>query len=246
MNMPFIIAKFKPAGSLLLTALMLLAISSCNSTSNSTENSGTATRATPQPTTTGTTPAPAATVETPLIVAFGDSLTAGYGLQDSQSYPALLQQRLDERGYRYRVVNAGVSGDTSAGGRRRIDWALKGDVRILILELGANDALRGQPPKGVKENLAEIIEKAQGRKVKVVLAGMEAPPNLGAEYTEEFRSVFRDLAKEHNVALIPFFLAGVGGITDLNQGDGIHPNARGTRVVVENAWRAIEPLLIKE
>jgi acyl-CoA thioesterase-1 len=182
----------------------------------------------------------------PLIVAFGDSLTAGYGLSESQSYPSLLQHRLDREGYRYRVVNAGVSGDTSAGGVRRVEWALKGDVRFLILELGANDALRGQPAAETKKNLAHIIETALRHKVTVVLAGMEAPPNLGVEYTREFREVFRDLARQYNLALVPFFLEGIGGVNELNQSDGIHPNAKGTEIVVENIWRVLGPLLGKD
>jgi acyl-CoA thioesterase-1 len=182
-----------------------------------------------------------------LIVAFGDSLTAGYGLPDpsTQSYPALLQKRLDERGYSYRVVNAGVSGDTSAGGARRIDWALKGDVAVLILELGGNDALRGQPPTSVKQNLRTIIEAAQKRGVKVILTGMEALPNLGPEYTSEFRGVFSDLASQYKLPFLTFFLEGVGGVADLNQPDGIHPNIRGTEVVLDNVWRVLEPLLTK-
>ena len=182
----------------------------------------------------------------PLIVAFGNSLTAGYGLADSQSYPTLLQQRLDQKGYHYRVVNAGVSGETSAGGVRRIEWALKGDVRFLILELGANDALRGQPVAETKKNLAQIIETAQSHKVTVILAGMEAPPNLGVEYTREFRAVFRDLARQHNIELVPFFLEGIGGISELNQSDGMHPNAKGTEIVLENIWRVLGPLLDKK
>lgn len=178
-----------------------------------------------------------------MIVAFGDSLTAGYGLPDSQSYPARLQRLLIERGYRYRVVNAGVSGDTSAGGARRVEWALKGDVRVMILELGGNDALRGQPPAELKKNLARIIETAKKRGVNVILAGMEAPPNLGPDYTREFREVFSDLAREYDAPLIPFFLARVGGIAELNQMDGIHPNDKGTQIVVDNVWRILEPLL---
>jgi acyl-CoA thioesterase-1 len=187
--------------------------------------------------------APANETELPQIVAFGDSLTAGYGLASSQSYPSLLQQRLDEQGYRYRVVNAGISGDTSAGGVRRLDWALQGNVKFLILELGANDGLRGQPVAETKKNLAQIIERAQSRGVKVILAGMEAPPNYGADYTREFRQAFRDLAEQYNVPLIPFFLEGVGGVSRLNQGDGIHPNTEGTKLVVDNVWRVLEPLL---
>lgn len=184
--------------------------------------------------------------DAPVIVAFGDSLTAGYGLAESQSYPSLLQRRLLDRGYRYRVVNAGVSGDTTAGGVRRIDWALKGDVRILILELGANDGLRGQPVSEMKKNLAQIIERAQERNVKVILAGMEALPNFGPEYTSEFRRAFSDLAKEYKVAFIPFFLDKVGGIAELNQADGIHPNPKGVPIIVDNVWNVLEPMLKEE
>lgn len=192
-------------------------------------------------------PAPAATSKEgwPTIVAFGDSLTAGYGLLEEQSYTTLLQRRLDEKGYRYRVVNAGVSGDTSAGGVRRIDWALEGDVKLLILELGGNDALRGQPVSAMKKNLARIIETAQARGVTVLLAGMEAPPNLGAEYTQAYRQVYRDLAKQYKLAFIPFVLEGIGGLAEMNQPDGIHPNAEGEKIMAENVWRVLEPLLEK-
>jgi acyl-CoA thioesterase-1 len=179
----------------------------------------------------------------PKIVAFGDSLTAGYGLDPSDSYPALLQKRLDQLGYKYEVINAGRPGDTTADGLSRIDWALKGDVRFLILELGANDGLRGLPTSQMKENLDQIIRRAKSRKVKVILAGMEAPPNYGRQYTDEFRNVFRKLAKDHQVKLIPFFLEGVAGRSELNQSDGIHPNAEGMKLVMENVWRALEPML---
>jgi acyl-CoA thioesterase-1 len=179
----------------------------------------------------------------PIILAFGDSLTAGYGLSPAESYPTLLQARLDQRGYRYRVVNAGVSGDTTAGGRRRLDWSLEGPVRIMILALGGNDGLRGQPVTEMKANLAGMIELAQGRGVKVVLAGMEAPPNLGPEYTREFRAAYRDLARQYRTPLIPFLLEGVGGRPDLNQPDGIHPNVEGEKLLLENVWRVIETQL---
>lgn len=186
------------------------------------------------------------TEELPQIVAFGDSLTAGFGLEPAQSYPALLQKRLDEKGYRYRVVNAGVSGDTSADGLRRIDWSLKGDIRFLILELGANDALRGQPIPAMKKNLAQIIEHTQSRGVAVILAGMEAPPNYGEEYTRDFRTAFQDLARQYHVKLIPFFLERVGGLAEYNQADGMHPNAKGAEMVTENVWRVLEPLLARQ
>jgi acyl-CoA thioesterase-1 len=179
----------------------------------------------------------------PKIVAFGDSLTAGYGLDPSESYPALLQKRLDELGYKYEVVNAGRSGDTTADGLSRLDWALMGDVRFLILELGANDGLRGLPISQMKENLDQIIRRAKNRKIKIILAGMEAPPNYGRQYADEFRNAFRQLAKDHQVKLIPFFLEGVAGHPNLNQSDGIHPNAEGMKLVMENVWRALEPML---
>lgn len=182
----------------------------------------------------------------PVILAFGDSLTEGYGLEKASSYPSLLQKRLDEKGYRYRVVNAGISGDTTAGGVNRLDTALKHNkVEIMILELGANDMLRGKDLRDTRQNLATMIEKAQAQKIAVVLAGMEAPPNFGEDYQREFHSIFPDLAKQYNVTLIPFFLAEVAGKADLNQGDGIHPNTKGTPIVVENVWRAVEPLLKK-
>lgn len=181
----------------------------------------------------------------PVIVAFGDSLTAGYGLPESESYTTLLQEKLEAEGYQYRVVNAGVSGDTSAGGARRLDWSLEGDVKFMILELGGNDGLRGLPVTELKKNLAQIIETAQQRNITVILAGMEAPPNLGAAYANSFRQVYRDLAKQYSVVLIPFVLEGVGGKPELNQPDGIHPNAEGEKVFTENVWRVLEPVLAK-
>lgn len=181
----------------------------------------------------------------PVIVAFGDSLTAGYGLPESENYTTLLQEKLDAAGYQYRVVNAGVSGDTSAGGARRLDWSLEGDVKFMILELGGNDGLRGLPVTELKKNLAQIIEAAQARKITVILAGMEAPPNLGAAYANSFRQVYRDLARQYSVVLIPFVLEGVGGKPELNQPDGIHPNAEGEKVFTENVWRVLEPVLAR-
>jgi acyl-CoA thioesterase-1 len=182
----------------------------------------------------------------PLIVAFGDSLTAGFGLHNDYAFPTLLQRKLDEKGHHFRVVNAGMAGDTSAGGVNRIDWALEeGSVKFLILELGGNDGLRGLPVAEMKKNLAEIIERAQARKVAVVLAGMEAPPNMGEEYTGKFRQVFPDLAKKYKLTLIPFVLEGVAGNREMNQPDGIHPNVAGEKVMTENVWRELEPLLLK-
>jgi acyl-CoA thioesterase-1 len=181
----------------------------------------------------------------PRIVFLGDSLTAGLGLPREQSVPSLIQARLDAEGYAYEVVNAGVSGDTSAGGLRRLDWALDGDVDVLVVELGANDGLRGLPVPQMKENLEQIITKAKARGITVILTGMEAPPNYGPVYTAAFRKAFRDLADDHDVTFVPFFLDGVAGIATLNNRDGIHPNAEGAKVIEQTIWRALEPELEK-
>lgn len=192
-------------------------------------------------------PAPVAPAAArPRIVFLGDSLTAGLGLQPAESIPSLLQARLDGAGYKYEVVNAGVSGDTSAGGLRRLDWSLQGPVDVLVLELGANDGLRGLPVAEMKRNLDEIIATAKRRGVTVVLTGMEAPPNYGAAYTSEFRQVFSDLAKQHGVVFVPFFLDGVAGDPKLNQRDGIHPNPEGARIVERLMWTTLEPLLERD
>jgi acyl-CoA thioesterase-1 len=179
----------------------------------------------------------------PKIVALGDSLTAGLGLPESQAYPALLQEKLDADGYAFEVVNMGISGDTSAGGLRRLDWALEGDVKVLIVALGANDGLRGLPVEQMKKNLAGIIERAKAEDITVILAGMEAPPNYGREYTAAFRRVYPDLAREQGVRLLPFLLDKVAGDAALNQPDGIHPNARGAEIVAEGVWKMLRPVL---
>jgi acyl-CoA thioesterase-1 len=174
------------------------------------------------------------------VVALGDSLTAGYGLHADQAYPALLEARLRSAGLAVEVVNAGVSGDTSAGGLRRVDWALDGEVRVLIVALGGNDALRGLSVDDLRRNLAGILDRARDRGLKVVLAGMEAPPNLGPAYTRSFRRVYQDLAGEYDAALLPFLLDGVAGVASLNQGDGIHPNVEGTVRVTDNLFPLVE------
>ncbi len=179
----------------------------------------------------------------PLLVALGDSLTAGLGLDVDDAYPARLERALRDDGYAVTVVNAGVSGDTSAAGSSRAEWALEGDVRILILALGGNDGLRGLPADQMKRNLSQILALAAGRGIRVLLAGMEAPPNFGATYTAEFRAVFEDLAREHDVAFLPFLLDGVAADPALNQADGIHPNADGAAIVAAGVRNAIEPLL---
>jgi acyl-CoA thioesterase-1 len=187
------------------------------------------------------------TENVPKIVAFGDSLTAGYGLSPNESYPALLQKMLDADGFRYEVVNAGESGGTSAGGVRRIDWALgAGNVRFVILELGANDFLRGQPVAETKKNLADIITRAKSRGAQVLLAGMLTTTEFGRDYERQISDAYKSLAAEHEVTLIPFFLEGVAGIDTLNQEDRIHPNAEGTKIVAATVYRHLKPLLEKE
>lgn len=187
--------------------------------------------------------APKPSPDLPKIVVLGDSLTAGLGLAETQAFPSILQEYVDKAGYKFKVVNAGVSGDTSAGGLRRVDWALDGNVRVLVLALGANDGLRGLPVREMKSNLTAIVARARARKAEVILAGMEAPPNYGQEYATEFRNAFRDIAQSEDVLFIPFLLDKVGGVSAMNQGDGIHPNERGARIVAETVWAALRPVL---
>jgi len=184
-----------------------------------------------------------ATSGAPRIVFLGDSLTAGLGLSASEAYPAVVGERLKQDGQDYEVVNAGVSGDTSAGGLRRLDWSLRGNVRVLVIALGGNDGLRGLPVEELRKNLATIIERAQSRGIRVVLAGMEAPPNFGDVYTRRFREVYGDLARTYHVTFIPFFLIDVAGHPALNQGDGIHPTAEGQRLIAARMLKTIAPLL---
>lgn len=188
-----------------------------------------------------------ASARTPRIIFLGDSLTAGLGLDAERNFPSLIGQRLKKEGYPYQVVNAGVSGDTSAGGLRRLEWALgEGDPKILLVALGGNDGLRGLPPPDLERNIAAIIEEGQRRGLTVILAGMEAPPNYGPEYTAAFRQTYQDLARKYRVRLIPFLLQGVAGDSSLNQGDGIHPNERGARMLADTVWHALEPVLKKD
>lgn len=186
-----------------------------------------------------------ASVDEGVVMFFGDSLTAGFGLDPTLAFPALVQKRIDERGWAYRVVNAGVSGDTTSGGLRRIDWVLRQEVDVLVLELGANDALRGTDLALTEENLQGIIDRARVRypDVEIVLAGMQVPPNLGADYTAAFAALFERLAEANDAHLIPFLLEGVGGVPELNLADGIHPNPDGHRRVAGNVWTVLEPIL---
>jgi acyl-CoA thioesterase-1 len=192
-------------------------------------------------------PVPAA-VETnsdarPKVVVLGDSLTAGLGLVETQSFPGLLQKKADEAGLSFEIINAGVSGDTSAGGLRRLDWALHDDVKAVIVALGANDGLRGLSVAEMKQNLSAIIEQARDKGAVVILAGMEAPPNYGQEYAVSFRQAYRDLAREYKLPFIPFLLDKVAGQPGLNQADGIHPNAAGAAIVADTVWAVLEPIL---
>lgn len=187
------------------------------------------------------TPAPRAA--RPEVVFLGDSLTAGLGLDTDLSFPALIQQRIDAAGLDFAVTNAGVSGDTSAGGLRRLEWALQGQPRVLVVALGGNDGLRGLDPAELQKNLAAIIERGQQAGLRVILAGMEAPPNNGPDYTTRFREVYPALARTYSVPLIPFLLDGVAGDSSLNQADGIHPNPEGARRVADTVWKVLEPAL---
>ena len=179
------------------------------------------------------------------IICFGDSLTAGLGVLPEESYPAVLAARLKAEGYSYRVVNAGVSGDTTAGGLRRVDWALRLTPDIVILALGANDGLRGQDLAGVRANLDQLVERFQRSGARVLLAGMRLPPNYGRPYAEEFRRMYAAVARKRSVPFMPFLLDGVGGNPRLNQPDGIHPTAEGHRVIVERLWPHLRPLLTR-
>jgi len=179
----------------------------------------------------------------PAIVAFGDSLTAGEGVSSSLNYPSKLQERLDREGYDYRVINEGISGETSAQGLNRIAAVISLKPEIVIVEFGANDGLRGIPVATMASNLEEIVNRLQSAGIKVILAGMEVPPNYGPEYTRSFREAFRNISESSRIPLIPFFLDGVGGHPELNQEDGIHPTAEGYDIVVDNVWRTLEPLL---
>jgi acyl-CoA thioesterase-1 len=187
------------------------------------------------------TAAPAA--EEAVIVAFGDSLTAGLGVEAGQTYPALLGDRLRREGYDYRVINAGVSGDTTAGGLRRVDWALRLKPEIVILELGVNDALRGQKLAAVRANLDQLVSRFQAAGARVLVAGMRLPPNYGDRYAEDFHRLYGDVARARNAPLMPFFLDGVGAVAHLNQADGIHPTAEGYAIVVDRLWPHLVPLL---
>lgn len=182
---------------------------------------------------------------TKTVLFYGDSLTAGYGLDPDEGYPALIQKKIDAAGLAWRVVNAGLSGETTAGGVRRLDWILRQKIDVFVLELGGNDGLRGIPPEITRENLQTMIERIRAKypDVVIVVAGMQIPTNMGPAYAEAFARIFPEVAEKNRAVLIPFLLEGVGGIPELNLPDGIHPTAEGHRIVAETVWRFVGPLL---
>jgi acyl-CoA thioesterase-1 len=180
-----------------------------------------------------------------VILFLGDSITAGYGLEPSQAFPALIEDKIEAKRWNFKVVNAGQSGDTSAGGLNRMDWLLRSRIDVLVLELGGNDGLRGLPAETTRKNLQAIIDqtKAKYPEAKIILAGMKVPPNMGRDYSRQFDAIFPDLARKNKAALIPFVLEGVGGVRQLNLPDGIHPTAKGHEIVAANTWKVLEPVL---
>ncbi|MDH4351835.1 MAG: arylesterase [Gemmatimonadota bacterium] len=235
-----------------LVAVAMAALSACGRTTER-DRDTTASAAPAAPAASAASAVPAAVPAVPAVVSaavpavvfLGTSLTAGYGLDEDQAYPALIQQRIDSLGLPFRVVNAGVSGETSAGGLRRIDWLLRQPVAVLVLELGANDGLRGQEVEAMRANLQAIIERTREAhpNVAIVVAGMESPPNMGRAYTSAFRAVFPGIARANEATLIPFLLEDVAAVPELNQTDGIHPTAEGQRIVAETVWRYLGPVL---
>lgn len=231
---------------LFLGGVLLLA--GCGSSDTETSqaepsNASTATEVSAEETVEATTPDGNAT-----ILMLGDSITAGYGIDPEQAFPALIQQRIDSLDLPYTVINAGLSGETSAGGLRRIDWLLRQPVDIMLLELGGNDGLRGTSVEVTKQNLQAIIDKAKeaNADMQILLAGMQVPTNLGQDYTRQFREVYPELAEANDLPLIPFILEGVGGVPELNLPDQIHPTAEGHKIVAETVWDGLEPLLKSE
>jgi acyl-CoA thioesterase-1 len=192
-------------------------------------------------------PPPSAGSERPAVMFLGTSLTAGLGVDPEQAYPALIQQKIDSAGLGYRVINAGVSGETSAGALRRVDWLFREPISVLVVESGANDGLRGLPPDAVRENIQAIFNHAQRLQPapSLVLVGMRLPPNYGRAYSDRFQAIYPQLARANNAAFVPFLLQGVGGVADLNQSDGIHPTAEGQRKMAETVWEVLAPVLRK-
>jgi len=232
-----LMTEVKKIRGMLTVAAVLLFFFSCNNNENS---SAVDSNKTKRPTNDS-----AVEVKKKMIVFFGNSLTAGYGLSPSQAFPAVIQKKIDSLGLPYQVINAGVSGETSSGGKTRIDWILKQPVDIFVLELGANDGLRGIPLSATRKNLQDIVDKviAKNPNTKLLFAGMQIPPNMGQTYTTEFRNIYTELAEKNKMILVPFLLEGVGGEPKFNQEDGIHPTAEGHRIVAENLWRSLQKML---
>jgi acyl-CoA thioesterase-1 len=230
------------AGSVISGWLLLSVVTGCGSSNTKTESTTTETN-TAATTTSDTKPAAAATKKT--ILFYGNSLTAGYGVEPTQAFPALIGKKIDSVGLDYTVVNAGLSGETTAGGKSRIGWVLRKPVDVFVLELGGNDGLRGLPLSATRQNLQAIIDTVRSKspQAQIVLAGMQIPPNMGTAYTKEFRELYKQLADKNKLTLIPFLLERVGGIPKLNQPDGIHPNVTGHRIVANTAWQVLQPIL---
>ena len=188
---------------------------------------------------------PAPAVDRPAVMFLGTSLTAGFGIDPDEAYPALIQRKIDSAGLNYRVVNAGVSGETSAGALRRVDWLFREQVSVLVVETGANDGLRGLPPDSLRANIQAILDRAKRLQPppKLVLVGMRVPANYGQDYSRRFQAIYTELARTNGAALVPFLLEGVGGIPGLNQPDGVHPTAAGQRRLAETVWRVLGPIL---
>ena len=194
-----------------------------------------------------TTAAPSTSVRTPVVLFFGTSLTAGYGLDPEQAFPSLIEKKAQAEGLPIKAVNGGLSGETTAGAARRIDWVLRTPADLVVVEGGANDALRGLSPDAARANLEQVIAAIRQKqpRAKIVLVQMEAPPNYGATYTRSFRAIYADVAKKENVPLLPFLLGGVAGISRLNQADGVHPNLAGEQIVADNLWKALKPIVVQ-
>lgn len=225
------------------TYVLLLAIALGFCVACSSQNSDQKTNGAGQPTDKG---ASATTTKSKKVIVFyGNSLTAGYGLDPAQAFPALIGKKIDSLGLPYRVVNSGLSGETTAGGKSRISWVLRQPADVFVLELGGNDGLRGLPLSATRQNLQAIMDTVRHKNpdTKIIIAGMQIPPNLGTTYTKEFRELFKELADKNNAILIPFLLENVGGIPKLNQPDGIHPTAEGHKIVATTVWNVLEPVL---
>ncbi|MCC3152316.1 arylesterase [Hymenobacter sp. BT770] len=224
-----------------LVAVFALLLSACNS-DPATETVRTAPAA---PAVRSANPKPAASTGKKRLLFFGNSLTAGYGVEPEQAFPALVGQKIDSLGLNYAVINAGLSGETTAGGRSRVSWVLRQPVDVFVLELGGNDGLRGIPLTDTRRNLQAIIDTVRRRSpgAQIVLAGMQIPPNLGQTYSNDFKALYQEIAEKNQLVLIPFLLEGVGGNRRLNQADGIHPTPAGHRIVARTVWHTLQPLL---